>query len=203
LARLGFESTDPPDGARRHEAIFSVVVDESEARTRALPTLFHGRTQVFADRSVEAIRPRIERTLEVIEAQDAEAAYIANAIRIGDRYGLYTRDSFNRSSFRVHLKRLGVEFADDPYVVLNPDGTFRCRDWGHFAPEFMVAGGPYKGDEETVEDRRGGLAPFMFGVLRIGQITAPELALLSRFVRRSAVLSSRSPGAIVETLKAA
>jgi hypothetical protein len=203
LDRLGYGQTDPPADARLHEGIFSVLIDEGGGRTRALPTLYHGRTQVFADRSVDAIGPRVERALEAIAAQDEDATYMANAVRIGDRFGLYTRDTFNRSSFRIHMKRLGVAFAEDPYVVLEPGGTFTCRDWGRFTPEFMVAGGPYEGDEEDVTDRRGGLAPFMFGVLRIGQIAAPELALLARFVRTSPVLSSRSPQAVVATLKAA
>ena len=180
-----------------------MLIDESGGRTRALPTLYHGRTQVFADRSVDAIGPRIERALEAIAAQDDEATYMANAVRIDGRHGLYTRDTFNRSSFRLHMRRLGAEFAEDPYVVLEPDGSFTCRDWGSFVPDFMVAGGPYEGDVEDVTDRRGGLAPFMFGVLRVGQIGAPELALLARFVRDSPVLSSRSPQAVVATLKAA
>jgi hypothetical protein len=165
--------------------------------------LHHGRARIYADRDIHALGARIQRALEVIDAQDTQAAYMANAIRIGDRYGLYTRDAFNRESFRVHLKRLGVKFAGDPYSVLNPDGTWACRDWGQFSPDFMVVGGPYPRDMEAVEDRQGGLVPFMFGVLRVGRITAPELALLGRFVRTAPLLASYSPAAIVETLSAA
>jgi hypothetical protein len=188
---------------REQNGVFNIVIDESGGRTRALPMLYHGRAQIFADRDIRALGRRIERALEAIAAQETEAAYMANAVRIGDAYGLYTRDTFNRESFRIQMRRLGVEFADDPYVVLNPDGSFRCRDWGDFAPTFLVAGGPYGADEDVVENRRGGLAPFMFGVLRIGRITAPELVHLGRFVRESPVLSSRSPKALLETLNAA
>ncbi len=204
LAPLGYRATKPPRDADVHERVFSFVLDEGDGKTRALPMLYHGPAQIHADRHLEGLGQRLNRALEAIAAvQDDESVYMINACRIGDRYGLYARDIFNRASFRVHMSRLGVEFADDPYVRLLPSGRFDCRDWGEFDPEFMVAGGPYPQDPEEVENRRGGLAPFMFGVLRLGRITAPELKHLSSFVRRAQVLSSQSPHAIVEQLAAA
>ncbi|HEY7874621.1 MAG TPA: hypothetical protein VIG64_05815 [Actinomycetota bacterium] len=203
LDELGYRVELPLGGERQQTGIFNIVLDESDGHTRALPRLHHGRALIFADRDIHALGERIQRALEVIDAQDTQAAYMANAIRIGDRYGLYTRGSFNRESFRLHLKRLGVEFANDPYSVLSPDGAWQCRDWGRFSPSFMIVGGPYPDDPEAVEDRQGGLVPFMFGVLRVGRITAPELALLGRFVRTAPLLASFSPRAIVESLTAA
>lgn len=203
LGPLGYHFEAPPPGAEAHERIFSIVLDDPAKKVRALPLLFHGAAQIYADRDLPALGGRLNRALEIIAAAEDRWAYAVNAVRLGGAYGLYSRDLFNRSSFRIHLARLGVEFAGDPYVELLPSGGFSCRDWGEFEPEFLVAGGPFPRDDREVVDRSGGLAPFMFGVFRMGRITAPELALLARFVRRAPVLSSRSPHALVETLQAA
>jgi hypothetical protein len=204
LAPLGYRAKRPPRGAESHDRVFNFVIAEGEGKTRSLPMLYHGPAQVFADRKVENLGLRLNRALEAIAAvQDGDAVYMTNACRIGDRHGLYARDVFNRASFRVHMSRLGAEFAGDPYVRLLPSGRFDCEDWGEFEPEFMVAAGPYPRDPESVEDRGGAMAPFMFGVLRMGRITAPELKHLAGFVRRAHVLSSQSPRAIVEHLAAA
>jgi hypothetical protein len=203
LEPLGYHVKKPPRGAETNERVFSVVVDEGDGKTRSLPMLYHGPAQIFADRHMENLGLRLNQALEAIAAvQENEAIYMINACRIGERYGLYSRDLFNRASFRVHMSRLGVEFAEDPYVRLQPSGRFDCRDWGEFDPEFMVSGGPFPQDPEEVENRRGGLAPLMFGVLRMGRITASELKTLASFVRRSHVLSSQSPRALVEQLAA-
>jgi hypothetical protein len=204
LAPLGYRAKDPPRGAETHERVFSFVIDEGDGKTRSLPMLYHGPAQIFADRHLENLGLRLNQALEAIAAvQDDESIYMINACRIGDRYGLYGRDVFNRASFRVHMSRLGVEFAEDPYVRLLPSGRFDCRDWGEVDPDFMIGGGPYPPDPEQVDNRRGGMAPFMFGVLRMGRITAPELKHLAGFVRRAPVLSSQSPRAVVGQLAAA
>jgi hypothetical protein len=203
LAPLGYGTKEPPGGAETHERVFSFVIDEGDGKTRSLPMLYHGPAQIFADRRLESLGLRLNQALEAIAAvQDDQSMYMINACRIGDRYGLYARDVFNRASFRIHMSRLGVEFADDPYVRLLPTGRFDCRDWGEFDPEFMVGGGPYPQDPDEVENRRGGMTPFMFGVLRMGRITAAELKHLAAFVRRAPVLSSQSPRAVVEQLVA-
>lgn len=203
LERLGYHVERPPAGAEAHERIFSIVVDEGGGRTRTLPMLYHGPAQIFADRLLENLGLRLNRALEAIVAAETEAMYMANACRIGDAYGIYTRDIFNRASFRLHMGRLGVEFAEDPYTKLLPDGRFECRDWGQFEPSFLVAGGPFPEDPEEVEVRRGGMAPFMFGVFRLGRITPSELVHLGRFVRSARVVASRSPRAIVDAVQAA
>jgi hypothetical protein len=203
LEEMGCHVEEPPEGAERHDRVFSVVIDEGDGRTRTLPMLYHGPAQIHADRHLQNLGARLERALEAIAAAETDAVYMATACRIGGTYGLYTRDIFNRSSFRLHMSRLGVEFAEDPYVRLLPSGRFDCRDWGEFDPGFMVAAGPFPEEPEEVEDRRGGMAPFMFGVLRLGRITAPELVHLARFVRSAPVLASQSPRSIVEALRAA
>lgn len=203
LGKLGSFHEDPPANATTRERVFSVVVDDHGKKTRSLPSLYHGRAQIFAHRDVGALRPRLERALQVIEAADREAAYQATACRVGGVHGIYTRDLFNRSSYRLHLSRLGVEFADDPYVTLMPSGWFKCADWGEFEPRFLIAGGPYPQDDEGLVDKRGGLVPFFFGILRVGQIAPSELVHLAKFVRRAPVLSSRNAQAVVEAVRAA
>lgn len=200
LDSLGYKQLNPPADATRYEAIFSIVVDDPQRKTRALPSLYHGKAQVFAHRDIAPLGARMKRALEVIAAADTDAAYLATACRIGESCGIYTRDIFNRSSFRLHMTRLGAEFAEDPYVTLMPSGAFRCQDWGEFDAQFMIAGGPFPTDEDAVDDRSGGLAPFMFGILRAGQIRPSELALLGKFVRRAPILASHSPQAILGVL---
>lgn len=203
LERLGYHSTEPPAGAEAHDRIFSIVIDEGGGRTRSLPMLYHGPAQIFADRHLENLALRLNRALEAIAAAETEALYMATACRIGDTYGLYMRDLFNRASFRLHMSRLGVDFAEDPYTKLLPSGRFECRDWGEFDPSFLVSGGPFPLDPDAVEVRRGAMAPFMFGVFRLGRITPRELAHLGRFVRNARVLASQSPHAVVEAVQAA
>ena len=203
LSSIGYHVKEPPAGAEHHDRVFSIVIDEGDGKTRTLPMLYHGPAQIYADRHLENLGLRLNRALEAIAAVESEAVYMATACRMGDMYGLYMRDLFNRASFRLHMSRLGVEFADDPYVTLLESGRFRCRDWGEFEPSFLVAGGPFPTDPDEVENRRGGLAPFMFGVARLGRITPPELAHLARLVRTAPVLASQSPRAIVEALQAA
>jgi hypothetical protein len=201
LDPLGYRTPEPPEGAAAHEHIFSIVIDDPGKKTRALPSLHHGRTQVFVHRDLAALGARLNRALEVIGAASEDAAYFVASCRIGDKPGLYLRDLFNRSSYRLHLSRLGVEFAEDPYTRLMASGLFDCRDWGEFEPQFVIAGGPYPADENEVIDRGGGLAPFTFGILRVGQITSPEIAHLSALVRRVPVLASRSPQAVMRLLQ--
>ena len=101
------------------------------------------------------------------------------------------------------MSRLGVEFSADPYVSLTPSGRFEAKDWGEFDAEFVIGGGPYPKEEEVVEDRRGGLTPFMLGVLKFGPIKPDELVHITNVVRTAPVLVSNSPRSIVESLKVA
>jgi hypothetical protein len=203
LESLGYDAAEPPPGSEAHDRIFSIVIDEGGGRTRTLPMLYHGPAQIYADRRLENLGLRLDRALEAIAAAETEAVYMATACRIGDTYGIYMRDLFNRASFRLHMARLGVEFAHDPYTKLVPSGRFECRDWGEFDPEFLVSGGPFPRDPEEVEVKRGAMAPFMFGVFRLGRITPPELVHLGRFVRNARVLASQSPHAVVTAVQAA
>lgn len=203
LDPLGYRLPQPADDAKQWPRQFSFVIDGSDSRTRALPMLHHGRANVFADRRVENLGARVNRALEALATRDEVATFQATACRLGDAYGLYARDLFNRSSFRIYMRRLGVEFSDDPYIELTSTGRLKCNDWGEFDPEFVVGGGPYPKEEEEVEERRGGLTPFMLGVLKFGPMKPDELALLTRIIRAAPVLVSRSPSSIVDTLKAA
>jgi hypothetical protein len=203
LGSLGYHVEEPPAGAESHDRIFSIVVDDGDGKTRSLPMLYHGPAQIFADRRLENLGLRLNRALEAIAAAETDAIYMATACRIGDVTGIYMRDLFNRASFRIHMSRLGADFAEDPYVSLLPSGKFECRDWGEFEPGFLVSGGPFPTDPEEVDDRRGGMAPFMFGVFRLGRITPAELGHLARFVRHAPVLASQSPRAVMDALRAA
>ena len=72
-----------------------------------------------------------------------------------------------------------------------------------FEPEFFITGGPYPGDSDEVYERQGAFTSFMLGVLRLGQVTASEVAHLTRVTRRARVFASKSPSEIVRLLEAA
>lgn len=201
LETLGYRDLEPPDGADSQEGVFSILVDDPAKKTRSLPTLYHGRAQVFSDRRLEEVGRRLNRALEVIAVAESTSSFMATACRFEGKHGLYTRDLFNRASFRLRMTRLGMEFADDPYVRMSAD-AFSCLDWGEFRPEFVIGGGPYPRDEDALEKRKGGLTPFMFGILRVGQVTGSDLATIAKLVTDVPVLVSQSPKAVLEAVAA-
>ena len=92
LDPLGYRLQQPADDARQYPRQFSFVIDDSDSRTRALPMLHHGKANIFADRRIEKLGERLNRALEALAARDEVATFQATACRLGDAYGLYTRD---------------------------------------------------------------------------------------------------------------
>jgi hypothetical protein len=128
------------------------------------------------------------------------AVYSGTACTFNGRTGIYARDQHNRSAFRRQLGRVGFEFSDDPFVLLDDSGTMSVRDWGAFSPEFAI-GGVYEADQpDVVTTTPGGFLTFLLMAQRVGpRRGAPELVAL-----RSALGSIRGfNSASAESLAAA
>jgi len=176
------DSLDPELGAGhsgvvRHEGVLSLVVGIAGPRTRRLPTLYLGSAPLFADRDQSAVVERMRMTIETVIESERRPAYVVQPCEVGDRRGLYARDTFSRSPYRRRLARAGVRFAEDPYVKSNADGSFDCDDWGKFFPTFMVLGYEHE-NPARLEVTTGAILPVTMIERRIGSITTAHLRSL-------------------------
>ena len=195
---LPFHST--PSGAPASEALFSVVIDGDQGgRSRRLPALYFGPSQVFADRSEDKLASRLVAMVNAVAAAPGQPTYLVNACRFGQRDGLYIRDLFNRAAYRRKLSRQGMLFADDPFVRLEANGTFRNLDWGSITPSFVVIGPPDEEQEGAVRTS-GAMLTFLLAEHRLGPLSAPELTVLTRVLEDAVGLAADNPGAITTAL---
>lgn len=194
----------PPDDAPRYEGIFSLVVDDPAKKTRALPTMYHGNAQLYADRDVDKVRARLVRTIDAVLHAKERPSYLAPACRIDGRRGLYTHGVYNRDPYRLRAIRAGLEVADDPYVRLTPTGEFECDGWQPFRPDFIVVSRiPGPRGRETENVNRGALLAFNFGILRVGDMGTMELHHLIATIKEAQLVAEEDPRRLVETLRAA
>ena len=201
LDGVGAPWATPPDDAVLYPGIFSLVVDDAGAKTRRLPSVYHSYAQIFAHRDLGLVLTRLESLIGRVLDADARASYLITACRVGDTYGLYARDVFNRNSFRIAARRAGLELADEPHVEMVPDGSFKCDTWGEFQPRFVVVS-DVTSIAGTPDGNRGAQLTFLFGILRVGDMTAFALRRVSELVRSERVLSEPDPGLLVESIKA-
>jgi hypothetical protein len=201
LADLPVPWETPPPDATLREGIFSLVVEDDTGRTRQLPSLYHGNAHIFAHRDVDEVRARLVRTVQAVLEADARPSYLVTACRLGDRFGLYARDIFNRDAFRLRAARAGLVLAEEPYVAMTEDGSFTCEGWEPFRPDFIVvkslrsAGG-------DANLNRGAFLTFMFGILRVGDMGAVELHHLVKTIKTAEIVADDDPAHLVETLRA-
>ncbi|HEX2195809.1 MAG TPA: hypothetical protein VHJ76_02690 [Actinomycetota bacterium] len=166
------------------------MVDDPGKKTRALPTMYHGNAQLYADRDVDKVRARLVRTIDAVLHAKERPAYLASACRIDDAYGLYAHGVYNREPYRLRAVRAGLEVSDDPYVELTPSGEFASDGWGPFRPEFIVVSrvrGPRGREHENVN--KGGLLAFNFGILRVGDVGMVELHHLISIIKGARVVA--------------
>ncbi len=129
---------------------------------------------MFADRDASVVLKRLRRTIENVIESERRPAYLVQPCQLGDRRGLYARDTFSRSPYRRRLARAGMRFTEDPYVKSSEDGSFVCDDWGKFSPTFMVLGYEHE-DPSELEVTRGAILPVTMIDRRIGGITTTHL----------------------------
>jgi hypothetical protein len=173
---------------------------EQVAKTRRLPSLYVYDYQVFADRREEPVLGRLRLSLDTALASRGESIFAMHACRFEGMIGIYARDLFNRSSYRRKLTRLGVSFADDPYVRFTGDGTFISRDLGEFRPEFVVLSSSAEDPKELVKAKGAWLA-FNIAGLRLGQIDGAELAQLTEALSGVEAIGSGDAKVLAGALK--
>lgn len=190
-----------PDPERSYPEIFSLVIDRSGARVRELPTFYFGTARVYSDRDLAKVTQRLVRTYHDVLGAPHVPTFQINACRVGDRYGLYLGDFFNRSAARVRLRRQGMEFAESPFVRFNDDDTFECDDWGSFRLSFLALTGRTDAPTELVRPSRGYLL-LSFASLRLGDTRQPELARLATVIRGVDAVGAADPATLVGELAA-
>jgi hypothetical protein len=190
-----------PDPDRSYPEIFSLVIDRGEGRVRELPSFYFGTARVYSDRDLEKVTQRLITTFHDVCRAPRVATFQINACRVGDRYGLYLGDFFNRSVARIRLRRAGMEFAESPFVRFGEDDSFECDDWGRFRPSFLALTGKPDDPTELVRPSRGYLL-LSFASLRLGYTSQAELARLANVLRGLDAVGAADAGTLVSELAA-
>jgi hypothetical protein len=190
-----------PDPERSYPEIFSLVIDRNEGRVRALPSFYFGSARVYADRDLARVTGRLITTFNDVVRAPHVPTFQMNACRVGDRYGLYLGDFFNRSVARIRLRRQGMEFAETPFVRLRDDDEFECDDWGSLRPSFLALTGKTDEPTELVRPARGYLL-LSFASLRLGPIPRSELARLAAIIRDLDAVGAGDAATLVAELAA-
>ncbi len=192
---------EPPEDARQSPAGISLVVDDGDKKVRNLPCVYVNTTQVYAHRDVEVARTKLRETVDVFVRSGDTPAYMLTACEIDGRSGLYGTDFYNRSPYRLKLKRLGMRFSDHPFVFFDGDRTFRADDLGTFTPSFVAMGRNTANPPGAVETA-GALLLYQLAFYRIADIGAAELSALARLLPEVDALSATEPEDLVAALRA-
>jgi hypothetical protein len=190
----------PPAAAVKHAAVLSIVVDGNAKRVKRLPTLYLGKAALFAERELGPVQERLVQVAGAIVEARLRPTYLMHPCEVNGRRGLYAGDLYNRSSYRRRLARLGTVFTADPYSRFAPEQeAFQCDDWGDFSPEFIVlaVSGATPGQVVQVG---GALLLALLTPVRLGSLTAAELAHLSQALRSVDGVGSADPESLVEFL---
>lgn len=158
--------------------MISVVAGKNNGWLRQLPQLYLGPIPIFGAWDLNAIREHLERLLTAVaEAGRRQPVYLLTASEIDGRRGLYAVDRFNRSAYRRALERLGMKFAEHPYLRLSGKGVFESDSWNAFKPSFIIL----PADRGDVGHRvvRAGELLFRLAAWRLGLMRNDELSLLA------------------------
>ena len=199
LDRLGVEGKDLSDPNERLDAgSFSIVIGEPHGKIRKIPTLYFGNAPVFADRDVAAVGERFHVMVDAVARYRDNSIYAVNGCEFNGRRGLYCRDLFNRSTFRLRARPLGLRFADDPHVQLAQGSSFRNSDYGVFEPEFIVYQTEFS-DELT--RKKGGLLLWIVSTYRLGIPPSDEVGRLGSIIGALEAVGGGNPSEVTEVLE--
>ena len=166
---------------------------------RRLPTLYLSTAPIFGHRDAGAVAGELERTVRTLMRASTQPTYLLSPCRIGDRFGLYARDSYNRSPYRRRLVRHGMSFSDDQFVELTADGAFRSPAFGAFRPAFLILAIDGDGPEDIARTR-GAWLLFVLANFRFGRLTVEEMALLARTAATMEGLGATRPEVVAAAL---
>lgn len=191
-----------PDGDDvLHGGALSLVTDPGGGRVKKLPSVYVNTSQLYADRDVKRVRSKLDRAVSAFTGGDPRGTYMLTACEIGGRKGLYGTDFFNRAAYRQKLRRLGMRFSDDPFVVLNADGTFESDDFEPFEPAFLTM--PRRSDEPPgVVRTEGGFLVYQLTYYRIADLDPVELRRLVALASTIDALSATQPEDLAAALTA-
>jgi hypothetical protein len=190
---------DPPEDSLRREGAFNLVAGTADGRVKKLPSLYVNSVQVYGARDLEAVRAKLNRAVEAFTSSARVPTYMLTACEIGGRRGLYGSDFFNRSIYRQKLKRLGMTFSDDIFVMMEDDGSFYANDRDPYVPEFLTL--PKTSPPQPGVTRvTGGYLVYQLSYYRIADISAPELSRLVALAKEIEALRSNEPAELAEAL---
>jgi hypothetical protein len=97
------------------------------------------------------------------------------------------------------MKRLGMTFSDDLYVMMNEDGSFYAQDRDSFVPEFLTlqkTSPPQPGATPVT----GGFLVYLFSYYRIADIDPSELSRVVALSRRIQAVRANEPSDLAAAL---
>ena len=192
----------PPEDEHKREGAFSLIAGTADGRVKKLPSLYVNSTQVYAARDVSLVQTKLARAVDAFMSSATISTYMLTACEIGGRRGLYGTDFFNRSIYRQKLKRLGMTFSDDLYVMMNEDGTFYAQDRDPFVPEFVTlqkTSPPQPGVTRVT----GGFLVYLLSYYRIADISADELARIVALAKEVDAMRASEPADLAAALTGA
>lgn len=193
---------EPPPDALTREGAFNLVTGSADGRVKKLPSLYVNTIQVFAARDIALVQTKLRRALAAFMSSAETPTYMLTACEIGGRPGLFGTDFFNRSIYRQKMKRLGMTFSDDLYVMMDEDGSFYAEDRDPFVPEFVTlqkTSPPQPG----VTAVTGGFLVYLLSYYRIADIGPSELSRLVALAQRVDALRANEPGDLAAALTGA
>lgn len=167
-------------------------------KVRNLPTLHFGPMPVFADRKLEAVHGALREYVDAALQAPRRALYQVRACEIEGAFGLYARDSYNRSWYRRALARNGVRFFGSPIIGFEPGRGF-VADGREFRPAFSILGGAT--EDGGLLEHKGALVPFTVAMNRLGPIGAGELKALVRATSQMTSVGADDPVVAAEFLR--
>lgn len=171
----------------------------ADGRVKKLPSLYVNTTQTYAARDLDAVRSKLRRTVDAFMSSADVSTYMLTAVEIGGRRGLYGSDFFNRSIFRQKLKRLGMTFSDDVFVMMDTGGAFYAEDREPFVPEFVTlpkTSPPQPGVHRTT----GAKLVYLLTYYRIADIGPAELSRVVALAKEIDALRADEPADLVAAL---
>lgn len=165
-----------------------------------MPSFYFGRAQMFAGRDLRHVTRALHSGIQAAVVATERSMFVLHGCRIGNKQGLYARDMFNRDRFRQQLVSAGLQLSPEPYLEMQPDGSFVALDGDRFEPSFVILRGLPE-DEEEVATFSGALTAFILGTCRLGKVTPEELTTLSHLGRNVvAIAADHDPALLLSRL---